>query len=111
MKILCICSHGNIRSAALAYILKALFNQEAIAIGYKEVTPGTLQYMAVWADRIVALDAMIFEYLDRELDHPANLFLIDAGEDIWKDPFAQGLIHKLYKGLSKNPELWKQKDV
>ena len=50
MKYLCVCRHGNVRSVALAYQIKTIFAQEAIAVGYKDLSVNTMAMLAHWAD-------------------------------------------------------------
>ena len=102
MKILTVCNHGNIRSVGLAYILKTLFKHEAIAIGVEDTTIKTQQMLFDWADKIIILTE------DLKIDNPKAIYF-DVGKDIWFDAKHQGLVHKLYKELSKHPELFDNK--
>ena len=100
MKILCVCEHGNTRSVGLAYILKTLFKQEAIAVGYKDISVDTMRMLTGWADKIVVLTD------EFELRNEPKFIRFDVGKDIWFNPKDQGLIHRLYKELSEHPELF-----
>lgn len=103
MKILTICEHGNIRSVALAYILKHLFNHEVIAVGSRRITPETYELLHKWADKIIIVDKeVIADFMNMK-----KTIVLSVGKDQWRDAHAQGLTHKLYKELSKHPELWK----
>jgi galactitol-specific phosphotransferase system IIB component len=104
MKILTVCSHGNIRSVALAYILKTLFNHEVIAVGEKRVVDSTMEILSDWADMIVKFTPGSGAISGRNIK---KIIHFDIEEDIWHDAHAQGLTHRLYKELSKHPELWK----
>jgi hypothetical protein len=101
MKVLCICENGNVRSVALAYLLKTIFGHEAIAIGAKKSSTETQEMLIKWADKVIIFNTAI-PYFDKPFD-----IVFDLGEDKWHNPLAQELIHKLYKELSKHPELWK----
>lgn len=81
-KILCICDHGNVRSVALAYLIKTIYKHETIAVGDKNITPKTMKMLKEWADLIIDARSIV-------------------GEDIWHDPFAQELQHKLLRELNK----------
>jgi galactitol-specific phosphotransferase system IIB component len=105
MKILTICSHGNTRSVALAYILKTLFKQEAIAIGAEEISGETGKMLYEWADKVVYLDK---EVLPKFWYGGGKITMFNVGKDVWFNPKHQELVHKLYRELSKHPELWKK---
>lgn len=107
MRVLCVCEHGNIRSVALAYLIKTIYKHEVIAAGYKNLSEESLQGLMQWADVTLALNNEGYEKL-REIGakvqppldkHTKLLGLLDVGEDIWHDPFAQALQHKLLKNL------------
>jgi len=102
MKILCICENGNVRSVGLAYVLKTLFKHEAIAVGYKKVSVDTMRMLTEWADKIIVLTD------EFEITTNPKFIRFDVGKDIWFDAKHQGLVHRLYKELSKHPELWQK---
>lgn len=95
MKILCICEHGNVRSVALAYLIKTIYKHEAIAIGWKNVSKETKEMLFNWADKIIYLDYNVPGKLNNKE------FQLNVGEDIWHDPYHQGLQHKLLKRLKE----------
>lgn len=80
MRILCICEHGNVRSVALAYLIKTIYGHEAIAIGRKITSPETMRMLEKWADGVIEVDKLV-------------------GPDVWHDPFHHNLQHKLLKRL------------
>lgn len=80
MKVLCICEHGNVRSVALAYLIKTIYGHEAIAVGHKNVSKDTMDMLMMWADKSIDVTKLV-------------------GEDIWYDPFNRNLQHKLLKKL------------
>lgn len=63
MKILCLCSYGNVRSSCLARQLKDWYYQEALVAGIVANTSATLQMLFAWADLIlVACELKIDNY-------------------------------------------------
>lgn len=80
MKVLCVCEYGNIRSVALAYLIKTIYRYEAIAVGRKNVSKDTMEVLEAWADKVIDVTKLV-------------------GEDVWHDPFHQELQHKLLKKL------------
>ena len=99
MKILTVCSHGNIRSAGLKYLLQVIYKHDVLNCGVEENSEDTRQMLFQWADKVIALDTTVFTVVDREMDHSNKLELLDVGEDVWHNPFAQALQHRLLKGL------------
>ena len=97
MKILCICSHGNVRSVALAYLLKTLYGYDALACGLEEMGEETKNMLVNWADKVIILTSKFDT--DKMKIGKKMLYVLDVGEDIWHNPFAQELQHKLLKGL------------
>ena len=104
MKVLCICEHGNVRSVALAYLIKTIYGHEAIAVGVKNISAHTDLMLTEWADKIIYLDGNI--EIDKGhkvkdvITHPnEKTIILDVGEDIWHDPFHHNLQHKLLKKL------------
>ena len=77
MKILCICEGGNVRSVAMAEILKDRGNN-AIAIGMQYIDKDTLLILTKWADKIID----VRDYLPK---------------DIWSDAKNKDLIEKINK--------------
>ena len=81
-RFLCICTGGNVRSVALAQLIKEK-GHEAIAIGEKYTTYETATWMLSWANIVVD----VREYLP---------------EDIWhnpRDPDLQKEVKKIWKKL------------
>lgn len=82
MKVLCVCEYGNVRSVALAYLIKTIYGHETIAIGAKNTSDKTRQMMYEWADRVIYVPDLV-------------------GKDVWHDPFHHNLQHKLLKKLKE----------
>ncbi|MDO8622683.1 MAG: hypothetical protein Q7R52_00380 [archaeon] len=104
MKILCICNHGNVRSAALARAIKDLNGQcistdldyledqfiqhEAIAIGAHCSKIETIANLSDWADLVIDLsdnDEQVQIRLQEIAKKKYRRF--DIGNDIWGNPF------------------------
>lgn len=98
MKVLCVCEHGNVRSVALAYLIKTIYKHEAIAVGFKDLSKESFSMLTDWADKIVALTEEALPSLDT-INIISKTDILNVGEDIWHDPFAQELQHKLLKNL------------
>jgi hypothetical protein len=107
MKILCVCEHGNVRSVALAYLLKTLFNQEAIAVGIRDVSDNTMAMLEKWSDYVVFVNKDVAYMSKVNLDRE-DVIVFNVGKDIWFTPKHEELVHKLYRELSKHPELWQK---
>lgn len=79
MKYLCVCDGGNVRSAALAFVLKQEKRREAIAVGRLCVSPETMRMLCVWADRIVVMQRHMTESILPE--YAAKVRAVDVGPD------------------------------
>lgn len=101
MKILVLCNHGNVRSVALKYLIQRLYDHDVLAAGVEDLTADTLLYLAKWADRIITLTPEAMKTMEGYTDKLSNIYI---GKDVWHNPFAQELQHKLLKEL-KNLEL------
>ena len=101
MKVLCVCEHGNVRSVALAYLIKTIYKHEAIALGIKSSSENTREMLYEWADKIIYLDPSIVKNNEIKDKNLAKVSILDVGEDIWHEPFSQELQHKLLKNLNK----------
>lgn len=87
MKILCICKGGNVRSVALAQLLKNR-GYDALAVGAQDNSQETLKMLEKWADKIVD----VRDYLP---------------EDIWRNPRHPDLVKKVYKIYKRLKKEWK----
>jgi len=106
-KILCVCEHGNVRSVALAYLLKTLFKQEAIAVGIRDISDETMTMLEKWSEYVVFVDKDVAYMSKVNLDRE-NVIVFNVGRDIWFNPKSEELVHKLYVELNKHPELWQK---
>lgn len=98
LKILTVCEHGNVRSVAMAYLIKVVYHHrhEVIPIGIKDISDNTRQMLFDWADKIIFMDQTLVPIPLHEND---KLYLVDVGKDVWNNPQAQELLHKCLKGL------------
>jgi predicted protein tyrosine phosphatase len=76
---LTVCDGGNVRSVALAFVLKWERGQEAIAIGRIHVSEETMNMMCEWADRIVIMEPHMDESIP--LEFRDKLLCCDVGPD------------------------------
>lgn len=79
VKYLCVCDGGNVRSAALAYVLHNELKQEAIPIGRLMVSKKTMDYFCKWADVIVLTQPHMEESINKKFKD--KLRCVDIGED------------------------------
>jgi hypothetical protein len=87
MKFLCVCDGGNVRSHALAFILKHEFRQEAIAVGRLYFSKESMVLLCEWADRIVVMQPHMEASIDPKFKD--KLRCVDVGVDrygIWVHP-------------------------
>lgn len=79
MRYLCVCDGGNVRSYALAMILKMEFNQEAVAIGRLAMSEESIRTFCEWADWVVIMQPHMEESIPAEFKQ--KLLCFDVGED------------------------------
>ena len=91
MKYLVVCDGGNVRSHALAFVLKYHYNQEAIAAGRLHLSPDTMHMLSEWADMIILMRPNMINSIPT-LYHSKVRKDIDIGDDRW--------------GVSIHPELF-----
>lgn len=105
IKILTICEHGNIRSVAMAYLIKTIYQHkhEVLSCGIKDISKKTFWQLCSWADKVVFMDKKlvpsVIEYDDK--NHMPEIIIANLGKDIWHDAQAQELVHKCLKQLHK----------
>jgi len=103
MKILCICNHGNVRSACLAREIKDLngpcissdreyikewIKNESIAIGVHSCNEETIKYFIDWADKVIDLSCEDVNNQDLIKKCAGDKYLRhDIGGDRWGNPF------------------------
>lgn len=99
MKYLCVCAGGNVRSVALAYVLKHHTGRgdDAIAVGYTVTSKETMEMLCGWADRIVVMENHMRSQI--AMHHQHKLRCLDVGPDIWGVVVAPDLLKKVAEGL------------
>lgn len=80
-KILCVCRWGNIRSVALARLLKKE-GFDALSCGVNAMREDTKKMLANWADVILIPSEKYRVYFS---EYEKKVFDMEIGEDIWKD--------------------------
>ena len=78
-KFLCVCDGGNVRSAALAFVLHDLRGHEAIPVGRLRVSPETMNMMCHWADVIAIMQPHMIESVPEQFR--AKVKCVDVGID------------------------------
>ncbi len=93
-KILVVCEHGSIRSVAMGYLIKTIYQHqhEVLNCGIKDISPHTFSLLYNWADKIIWMDKSLLRGDASEKD-----YITDVGEDIWHDAQAQELTHLCLK--------------
>ena len=81
-KILCVCRWGNIRSVAMARLLKKQ-GYDALAGGINAMQYETLDMLCNWADVILFAMEEFMEFVPG--DYYEKFIDMEIGHDIWKD--------------------------
>ena len=81
MKILCLCHQGNVRSVAMAYMLKSYYKQDAIAAGIDSNSRGTIEMLFNWMDFCIVMETSIVQKLN-SFDAVEKCLVCDVGPDI-----------------------------
>jgi predicted protein tyrosine phosphatase len=100
-KFLCVCEGGNVRSVALAFVLKEFHNRDAIACGWRFAENDTLEILCKWADAIVVMQPHFKDKLPEAYREKA--LVVDVGPDRFGSPFHPDL----YEFLKNVTEDWK----
>lgn len=95
-RFLVVCDGGNVRSHALAYILKYEHKQEAVAIGRWFMCEESILYFCEWADFIITTRPHMIESIPEQ--HQSKIVCWDMGEDVWGYGFHQDLLKKAKTG-------------
>ena len=90
MKVLCLCQGGNVRSVALAYLLKYGADTDALACSWQKNTPETIQMLCEWADAIALLESSFKVHVPTRYHDKIAIF--DVGPDRWGNPLHPDLI-------------------
>ena len=115
MKILCVCNHGNVRSACMARELKDLNGPykhdrimlpednriEAIAIGGHSTTTNTINMLIDWADKVWMFGETPITREQIQQIAGDKFTLFDIGPDKWANPFHPDLRSIMQEILKK----------
>lgn len=88
MKIICLCSEGNSRSAACAFVLKQ-HGHEALAAGMRATSRNTRKMLFEWADVIILHLGALKHWIPEEYHHKVKVW--DVGPDIFFRDYDESL--------------------
>ena len=91
-KILTVCSRGNSRSVALAYLLKDGLDFDAIAIGVDSASNDTKDMLYRWADLIIVVHDELAPSIPQEFHDKMRIW--NVGPDRYFRGFEQDLINQ-----------------
>lgn len=101
-KFLCVCEGGNVRSVSMAFALKEQ-GQDALAIGWRFISPGTLNMLCKWADYIIVMQPMFTIHIPPEFQVKVRTY--DVGEDNYGNPFHDQLLRWTRHGAAQYRKL------
>jgi predicted protein tyrosine phosphatase len=104
MKVLTVCHGGNVRSVALAYVLKNLVDADALACGWSANTPETLSMLCEWADRIIIVQEHYLEKIPKRYRDKVSVY--EVGRDRWLNSLDPEL-RLIFKRKVQEDPLWK----
>jgi len=102
MRILCLGRQGNVRSVALAWLLKGK-GHDAIAVGMRRMDRGTRKMLLDWAELIILLHQKCQEGIPSEYWPKLKIWPVGR-EEAYFQGFHQGLID-LFKTLIERDKL------
>lgn len=100
MKILCLGRKGDIRSVALAWLLKGTRGHDAIAVGMRHMGKDTRKIMLDWADLIILLHEKCQEGIPEEYWGKLKIWEIGRADEYFKE-FDKHLIEMLAKYIKR----------
>ena len=100
MKILCVCHSGNVRSVALARLLRKR-GHESIGVGIKQTT--LLPLLCDWAERIYPMDFEVGGQLSAQGYGTKLRSDYMVGPDDWKQPDHPDLLRRLRDLVESRP--------
>lgn len=88
------CQRGNVRSVALAYLLKDYHGgHDAVAIGWQTAGKELKDFLFTWADKIIVLEPYMCQHVPEA--YKAKTEIYDVGPDGYGNPRHPGLLEKL----------------
>ena len=94
-RFLTMCEGGNVRSVALAFVLKDNYGQDAIACSWRSNTRETRNMLYAWADYIVVMQPHFAEHVPGEF--APKVRCVDVGPDSYGTPMHGDLLAELNK--------------
>ena len=85
MKILCVCEGGNVRSVGMAFALKHIYGQDALACGWRFNSLETFKMLCDWADRIVVMQEVFVAKVPSDVLR-SKVRVVDVGPDCFGNP-------------------------
>lgn len=89
------CEGGNVRSVAMAYLLKDRHGQNAVACSWRSNPLDSRIVFYEWADYIVIMQAVFIQHVPAE--YHAKTRCVEAGPDVWGSPMHTQLLDRLGK--------------
>ena len=105
MKFLCVCQGGNVRSSALAFILKWKHKQDAIPVGCEQNSREVRDILGDWADYII-----LMQDWDKSLIVPQRCYNKVRVVDVGPDRYGYNMHPDLIGFLSGVVDEWKIRD-
>ena len=87
-----ICRGGNIRSVAVAFLLKYKYSCDALAASFEKNDPSTLRMLVSWAQSIIVTEQGHLSLVPPEFAQ--KIQLVDIGRDVWAQPLDHDLLDK-----------------
>ena len=81
MRVLCLCQGGNVRSVALAFVLKYEYSEDALAASLEKNSPETLASMMEWAEKIFVVERWMLDWISKM--HRDRVTVLEIGPDRW----------------------------
>ena len=103
-KLLCVCQQGNIRSVALARLLKSEGN-DTIACGVNANSQETLKMLCEWADKVLVVENSLANGLPKGFED--KIVQMNIGGDIWNNthhPDLELVVRNCY--YAKKANIW-----
>lgn len=99
MKVLCIGRKGDVRSVALAWLLKSK-GHDAIAVGMRCMGRDTRKMLLDWSELIIVLHEKCQEGVPEEHWHKTKIWQVGYSHQYWKE-FDEKLVEILTKYIKR----------
>lgn len=105
MKVLCLCQKGNMRSVALAFLLKKEHGVDALAMGLQTSSPETQRMLFEWCDWMILTSRRYLDLIPEP--YRPKLKVWHVGTDRWFTGYAPDLVQQFQDFLQDDPmEPW-----